>query len=265
MKKIYKIFICLIMLFGFGLASCSNGSANEVPTYNENVGGAEDTNNNVVVDTNRKVIYSAEYTINNENISSIKSDVNNKSTSLQGYVSSSEEYTTRAKVVYRIPTDKLNEFLDYIDSFEGVTSKKISSEDITSSYSEVEARIQVLEASRASYVSLLSAGNLSKSEIMQIKDKIDDIDAELIKITLQKDAYDSLLEYSTVTINYYVSAPEVKEPTFFDEYWDYVASFFTGIGKAFMYLLPIALVGGAIFSAIFFPIYIKNKKRKLNK
>ena len=32
MKKIYKIFICLIMLFGFGLASCSNGSANEVPT-----------------------------------------------------------------------------------------------------------------------------------------------------------------------------------------------------------------------------------------
>ena len=265
MKKIYKIFICLIMLFGFGLASCSNSSDNQLPTYNENVGGGEDTNNNVVVDTNRKVIYSAEYTINNENISSIKSDVNNKSTSLQGYVSSSEEYTTRAKVVYRIPTDKLNEFLDYIDSFEGVTSKKISSEDITSSYSEVEARISVLEASRASYVSLLSAGNLSKTEIMQIQDKIADIDAELLKISLQKDAYDSLLEYSTVTINYYVSAPIEKEPTFFDEYWDYVGSFFTGIGKAFMYILPIALVGGVIFSAIFFPIYLKNRKKKLNK
>ena len=261
MNKLFKLFACFVGFISIGLVSCS--SSDNSPVYSEAVGGGEQTSNNVVVESNRKVIYSAEYSITSENIKQIKNEVNNKSTSLNGYVDSSEEYTSQAKIVYRIPTDKLNEFLDYIDAYDGVTSKKISSEDITSSYSEVEAKIQVLEASKAAYVSLLGSGNLSRSEIMQIQDKIDDNNAELIKISLQKDSYDSLLEYSKVTIHYYsVAIEEEKEPTFFSEYWQYVVTFFTGFLKFILYLLPIAAVAGTIFSCIFFPIYISKKKKQ---
>lgn len=261
MKKLFKVLFAFLFVL-FGLNSCSAQSNND--KYYEEGGelaGGDDVANNVVVDTGRKVIYSATYTITSEEIVSIKNDINQKTIDINGYISSSNEYTTYATVVYNVPTDQFNLFLDYVDSFEGIGSKSISSKDITSSYSQIEARISVLQASRAAYVSILESGNLSRTEIMQIQDKIDSIDTELLKISLEKDTYDNQLAYSTVTINYYTAQVAPKEKTFFENYGDYLSTFFTTIGKILLYIFPFALISAVIFSSIFFPIYLKNKKR----
>ena len=97
--------------------------------------------------------------INGENVMDVKNQVNNKVIELEGYTSSSDETLKQAKVIYKIPTERLNLFLDYIDSFDGIGSKQISSSDITSSYAYVEAKIQTLMASREAYVKILETEN----------------------------------------------------------------------------------------------------------
>ena len=262
MKKTFlKLFALLFGLFLVGCAAEPNGD------YIPDNGGMDQgtntgTNNNVVTDTNRKVIYTVTYSINGENVMDVKNQVNNKVIELEGYTSSSDETLKQAKVIYKIPTEKLNLFLDYIDSFDGIGSKQISSSDITSSYAAVEAKIQTLMASREAYVKILETENLSRSEIIQLNDKIADIDTELLKISNEKASYDNKLTYSTVTINYYVNEPVVKEPTYFSKYWNYIKEFFLGLANIILYTLPVFLVMGAIFSAIFIPIIVRKRKAK---
>lgn len=261
MKK--TLITLFALIFGLSLASC--GAAPNGDYIPENGGMDEgvntETNNNVVTDTNRKVIYTVSYSINGDDVMDVKNQVNNKVIELEGYTSSSEETLKQAKVIYRIPTEKLNLFLDYIDSFDGVGSKQITSSDITSSYAYVEAKIQTLMASREAYVKILETENLSRSEIIQINDKIASIDTELLKISNEKASYDNKLSYSTVTINYYVNEPVVKEPTYFDKYWEYIKDFFVGLADLILYSLPVLLVMGAVFSAIFFPIVAKKRRK----
>ena len=265
MKKLFKVlFMFLFVLFasvGCSAAGDSKFDGSQNQYQDAETAGDDYAGNNVVVETNRKIIYTASYTITSDKIGEIKNSINQKTIELQGYISSSNENKNSATVVYNIPTDQFNLFLDYVDSFEGIGSKNISSKDVTATYSEIEARISILQASRSAYLSILESGNLTKNEIMQIQDKINSIDTELLSISLQKDSYDNQMEYSKVTINYYTSYSVPKEKTYFQHYFDYLKNFFTGLGSFVLYTLPVFTLLGGIFSAIFFPIVASVKKR----
>ena len=260
MKKIFKSLI--IIASCFALFGCKSAEGN----YDQNQGGqvnGEDngSSNNVVADNNRKIIYEVNYSITGEDVMDSKEKINDKVIDLKGYTESSNENNDYAIIIYKIPTEQLNSFLDYVDSFNGIGSKQVNSYDVTSSYSYIEARISILKASREAYVKILNNEHLSRSEIIQLNDKIAEIDTELLQINNEKNAYDNRLTYSKVTINYYLDE-QIKEPAFFKEYGQYLVNFFAGLGKIILYVLPVAITFGGIFSAIFFPIYFKNKKRK---
>ena len=93
--------------------------------------------------------------------------------------------------------------------------------------------------------------------IISLQDKINAIDIELLSITKELAYYDNLLEYSKVTINF---NKEYKE-SFINEYLNYLTNLFTFIGKAILYVLPIALIGGSITFVILF-VEKKKKNRK---
>ena len=59
-----------------------------------------------------------------------------------------------------------------------------------------------------------------------------------------------------------VNEPVVKEPTYFSKYWDYIKDFFLGLANLILYTLPVFLVMGGIFSAIFIPIIVRKRKAK---
>lgn len=260
-----KLLFLVVMLFAlFTLVGCGDSSEGlQSPSADGGYSNGEQAGNNVVVDTNRKVYYVVEYSISGD-IRENKNKISLKVNEIGGYVSSSNEYNTSAKIVYKVPTDKLNSFLDFVDAFDGVGKKSVSSNDITSSYAYTEAKIKTLQASREAYVNLLSDPNLSMHEIMSINDKIAEIDVELLKISNEKAMYDNKLEYSTVTVNFTTTPVVEEEPGFFEEYFEYLGSFFVGLGKVILYLLPVALVGGVVFASIYIPIKIK-KNKKLKK
>ena len=66
----------------------------------------------------------------------------------------------------------------------------------------------------------------------------------------EKSSYDSLLEYSTITVNF----NSVEKESFFKDYFEYLGNFFVGLGKMVLYLLPIGFVGfGVVYCIIIIP------------
>lgn len=259
MKNKFKaILLIFVTLFTFLLASCGTSSVNG-DSYDKGVASGE--NNNVVIETTRKIYYTVDYDINAKDYTKIKKELSDKVNSLDGYIQKSTDSETYSNYVYRIPTLKLNEFLDYVDAYgDTVESKKVTSTDITTTYSEKEAKKEVLSASRKAYLSLLNDGTLSMSDIIAIQDKISNLDIEISIIEKELASYDNLLDYSTVTIDYRTD----NDLSFIAQYGNYLGGFFVGLGQGILYLLPVLFCGAIICLAAFVIIKVskKNKKNK---
>lgn len=254
MKKVWKVcLICFLVLLT--LASCGNENS-----------GSEDApgtsgNNQVVVETDRKIIYTVDYSLISENVNDTIQKVHEQVFSIKGWISESEQSDDNyGHYIYKIPTAQLNQFLDFVDSLGGRSSKTIHTEDVTSSYNELAAKIEVLEASRQAYLQNLNNDNLSLSEIMTIKEKIERLDQELKTSYLELNSLEGKLDYSTVTITYHKQGNEAKE------YWDNYGSFIVTIGKTFgsvvLYSLPFAGAATIIFGVV---VLVKRRKKKEDK
>lgn len=257
-KNLLKVLMVVALLFAsFLLYSCSSSE----PSYSGDTGGSyepENEDNNVVVDTNRKVYYVVDYYIYSNKHKEIKTDINKKVDEFGGYISQSSEGKNYSKYIYRVPTDRLEEFLDYVDqNGDAVDSKNIQSYDITSQYNEVDAQIEVLEASRAAYVKMLEADGITLDNVITIQNKIDDIDTKLKGLYYSKGEYDNKIEYSTIKINY---SKTYQAKPFISEYGEYLGNFFKYLGVAILYLLPVMLVGGVVFACVFVPIKLRRRK-----
>lgn len=250
MKK--KSFIILLLfIFCCLLVGCS--ASNEAMDSGVSAG-----ENNATVETTRKIYYTVTYTVETLDIREINTGINSKVIELNGYVSDSNSTGNYAKYVYRIPTSVLNDFLNYVDSFgENIKDKTIKSTDVTTTYSQLEARKEILEASRSAYLKLLDESKLSLSGIIELQNKIDEIDTELLYINNKLSSYDNLLDYSTITITYNENE---KEEGFFVNYGNYLVGLGEIIFYIFMYGLPLALVAGAVLLIV----TIINKRKKKN-
>lgn len=266
MKNIFKkIIILLILCFSLFVFGCNSESKSDASYDNSSpeIGTeSKGDGSEVVIDTNRKVIYKVTLNITTQNVSNGVKKYNQKIVDLGGYISSSRVSNNYGEIIYKIPSSKLNEFLDFSGEDEEVVEKTISSNDVTSKYNQIEQRLEVLYASRSSYVSMLEKSS-SLSETIQLQNAINDIDTEIKYLEEQKASYDAIIDYSTITIYFNKVKEEVKKQSWFSKYWKYVVNFFTGLGKFVLYLLPILVVGGVIVTVIL--IVDKVVKRKKNK
>ncbi len=256
MKK--SLFILLLFFFMFTITGCGAKSEG---------GLAEDYVNseisNLFIETTRKIYYTGRIDIVGKNIEEVSGRIGEKVKGYNGYISSSSyrdnDETINIVVEYRIPTENLDKFLDDVDQEKGVTSKSISSTDITTSYNKASARLQVLKASREAYLNALASTSVIH-EIISINDKLVDIDSEILELETRLSEYDNLLDYSTITISYSTKAKD----NFLIDYLEYLGNFFIVLFKVILYVLPVAFVGGLI-AFIIILIDKKNKKKRLEK
>ncbi len=248
MKKIKFVFLFLLIMLVPMLVACGTSSSGVINN---------DSNNNVTIETTRKIYYTVDYNIKVKN-GEIKKSIDKKIEEIGGYISNSSDSNSNQEYVYRVPTEKLNDTLDYIDSFgKSVSNKKVSSKDVTSSYSELEARKEVLLASKEAYLNILK-NTTNVSDIILIQTKLDDINTEMLTIEKEIAYYDNLIDYSTITIRYENS--DDFNP--FSSYGEYLLNFVTFVGVAILYMLPITLLG-----VIIYLVYklIKSKVKKNEK
>lgn len=245
-----NFWIGLLLFLVLFLAACGNTSDGEYSEGNSNDG--------IVVETSRKVYYTVNVDIECDNLSTSIDKFNNETIKLSGYVSKSSINERNAIVTYRIPTDKLEQFLNLIESDENseLMEKNVKATDVTSTYNEIEARLEVLKASRKAYLNILEkAENIS--DIIAINTRIEEIDSEILKLENEKSSYDNLVAYSTITINFI----DKQGNHFFADYGDYLVGLFKVIGIVILYLLPFAIIGGVL---VFVIVFISKRNMKKN-
>ena len=225
MKKIVILVNFVILLL---LTSCGSGNSNA-------------SNDDVITSDGRKIQYNYHYDIESDNYKDISIDVVTKLVELEGYIYESLEKSDYIYYQYKVPTNKITVFIDYIDSFDSVTSKIENTKDITLSFNIIEERIITLNSRKEAYENELKNANLTLEQKLEINSIIDDLNDQIYKYSIEIEKIKNDSDYSLVTINY-------KEKR---NFWNYLGNIMLKmlyfIGITFMISLPFAIIVVIVF------------------
>lgn len=186
--------------------------------------------------------------------------------------SASQEYR-RIEYTFRVPVDSLDAFLADLDGGEAhKISEQIGSEDVTQSYRDIEARINVLNNKESRLNDLLEQAE-SIEDLLQIENSLSETIAERESLQSRLDNYDDLIDFSTVRV-YVTERPRISTVrgeglSFWQRVREAVTnSFYTfyylvqDIAIWFIYAIPFVLVIGVVVLIIFF---IRKRVKRKNK
>jgi hypothetical protein len=238
MKKIVWIFCFCV--FSLSLIGCSdinediptNGGNDQIVLLAENV-------------PERKIIYTVDSSFDVE-------DLTDSISTLRGLLGSDEWFdqetiqSSRATFKARIKTARLDAFIaDLYDNFQ-VRDFSKQATDVSLQYQDKSNRITSINLQIDRLQDLYESASLS--DMILINEQLADLEVELLQIQGELSLFDSLIEYSEVTIRLYGSSVVTKSQ-FFNRFangiitgFKAVVSFFDWIGIAIAYIIPFAIV-----------------------
>ena len=290
MKKLIALSLVLLMSVCL-FASC--GGANYDSMGNDTgksngayVGDVYESENDAYApeeetDYERKIIKTYNLTLETKSYDTAKNNIVNTTKSMGGYIAESSERDNvtysgtkdrTASFTVRVPSEKVDEFVDAVCENVSVLSKRLSTEDITTAYYDLEAQLESLVEQEKRVQALTEkADNLDY--LIQLEDKLTSIRTEINAINKRLQQYDKSVDMSFV----YISLDEVveyteiveKDPTFgtriknaFIGTFENFVDFCQGFVIAIVWLLP-AIIIAAVFVPVFIILYRKyDKKRK---
>ena len=204
---------------------------------------------------------------------------------LGGYIQSSNIYgnsignnyrqTRSATYTLRIPAEKADGFISSVGTLVNITSKRSSVNDITDSYTDIEARLNTLKTEESRLLALLEKGN-DLQYIIQVEDRLSNVRYEIESYTARLRGYDTLVAFSTVNIEIrevidYTETP-VDDPTFgerlgaaLSDGWKSFAEGWQNFTVGLAYSLPSIICFVVIIGAAVIVTVVKIKRRKAKK
>jgi hypothetical protein len=285
----FLIVLTLVILF----AGCSSHKSVAVANtasvaYAQDTAGvakdtAQSTTATSVKQTSRKIVKNASLSVEtltyDKTISKLESLVNQysgyvESSTTEGQGLKSTDASRTANYTIRIPSEKLNDFLNSIGSIGNILSKNIKGEDVTQSYFDKESRLTALRIQQTTLQDLLKkSGNLA--DLIQINNSLTDVNTQIEQLTGELQVMDSLVDLSTVNvaINEVLQITKVAEKPdnsfglqilgVFTGSLNSLSIFFQVILKIIVAILPFAIVfGGMAIIIIILVKFIIKRKRK---
>ena len=268
------------MAYDSGYDTTESASAEEAGS------GAVTSENGIeeVQETDRKLIRNVNLSLQTKEFDTVLENMSQKVKDLGGYIQdssvwgSSSDYSSSRSASYtlRIPSDKLDEFIDVVETLGNVTYKNESVDDVTLRYVDVDSHKKALETEQERLLALLEKAE-NVEDIITIENRLSDVRYELENYESQIRLLDNQIDYSTV----YVDISEVSRVTdtgkqgFFEE----VASRFSdsvyivlmglrGFAIGVLGSLPILVVWGVILAVVVILlrkfVFKKSKKNKKN-
>lgn len=213
----------LLVLIGLGLllSGCASEMSYE-PEYYEGEGEYQDENTdlddpdpvinepqeeggNVTVDSaapeleNRKIIYTADLEIKVENPAQTYNELLATIGTYTAYVETAGITTNRYRLTIRVLSSEFDDFVEDISTDGEIVSYSKTSEDITNAYSTFEARLAALETRHERLLELIT-GATDLDTILELEAERYEVEADLNAIGNILANYDSLVDYSTVTV-----------------------------------------------------------------
>ncbi len=215
MKKLLKILALIVMtVLCLSLVACGE-SESDYPYGSPNFGGEIE----VVADKNqdRVIYYSANIGIQAREVTFITESLLGKIEELNGIVSQEKILYTKNRAHFgyiysKVPSEHLNELIDYIGENFDFAHKEISEQDLTQNIREAQAKFDALHQTKASLESLLQDQTLSITERLNVIERLEKVNSSIAeaqsKLSLKYQDY----EYAKVVIKI------GKEVTFWKEF-----------------------------------------------
>lgn len=241
---------------------------------NQSASGTGSSNGNPSMKApNRKIVKTASLSIRTKNYDTLITALNQKIEQYSGYIEQSQEYNydnasnRNANMNVRIPAENLDKFIEELAVIGTITSKSITSDDITDSYIDDESRIKALETEEKTLLGLLEkAENLS--DVIQLQDRLSQVRSDLESLKTQKQSYDGMIAYSGVSLDIQEVERVVEgDDTFFGEVKEKLMNnlydlgdFFREFAINFIAALPYIAIAGVV--AVIVILIVKKKKNK---
>ncbi|MEM2921498.1 MAG: DUF4349 domain-containing protein [Candidatus Bathyarchaeia archaeon] len=212
----------------------------------------------------RMVIYTATISLETEDISDVLSRIRALAEGYGGYVagSSRSTYAGRnfAEIIIRVPKDKFHIALQNIEQYGKVLDEQTSSEDVTSLYIDMKARLDNLKRQEERLRDIL---NMAKTveEVLNVERELERVRGEVESLQGQLNYLESSVTMSVITVRLTEPPPAFTPPgmDWGETFEIAIRGFFAvlrGLIIVAMSLLPLALIAGAAYYA-----YKRMKKR----
>ncbi len=176
----------------------SNETADEVSL------GTQDAAAPAVTETTaasaRKIVKNAEVYVETKDMKTFMKAVNQKLDTLGGYTESLQEnnYDNMSiQMTARVPAEKLDEFLQTLETVGTAQSKNVSKSDVTDAYADTEGHITALETEEKALLKILEKCE-TVEDAMSVQKRLAEVRGELNGYRAQKKNYDSQIAYSIV-------------------------------------------------------------------
>ena len=305
-RTILALLICTVLLFSFGCASRAQESnlayapmpagaeydaaapemaSSESFSVSKDAAGAVTTTQEAPsgdFDV-RKIVYTADMTITADSPEQALAVLSAKAQELGGYVSGS--YTTTddegayyATASLKVPADQIEALVTAAKATGKVNDYRLSSDDISLSYYDMQARLDNAKAEEQQLLEILAQCKTIE-EILSVRQSLTQVRADIESYTGQMKLWDNLVSYATLnlTINRTPKTAVAGEKELIQlwkasDTWNRMSRGFqnsarfvvNAIGAIGIFLAVAIIPAGILFLAIGLPIILhkKNKRKK---
>ena len=234
------------------------------------------------VQVGRKLIRTFDVNIETKEFDQVLSGIQAKVQELGGYIEHSSldggskyynHYNRYSNMTVRIPSDKLDGFIENVKESANVTYISESTEDITLKYVDTESRKIALEIERDRLLELLEKAE-TVEDIITIEGRLSEVRYQLESYASQLRTFDNQVDYSTVHINISEVERETKvEPkTFWEEVKEEFGDTLYDLGRGlrnftiwFLGSSPVIVLWVVIIAVIVLILKVLGKKKRLKK
>lgn len=209
----------ILILLLFFLAGCgSSTNENSAPDFAGGDGDqAEEQKTTEVQDTmgnqdtqitlqDRKIIYTVEVNLRVDDIEGIGEKIKNKTMELQGFLADYavhiNENTANANMSLKVPSKNYQALLDFVVQQGKPDYKREYTNDVTTQYVDLDARVTVLRAEEESLLNLLNQAD-KVEDILKVRAQITSTRQERESLEGQLKALKNDIEYATIQVNLY--------------------------------------------------------------
>lgn len=276
------ILLTVVLLTGCGAKSAGGTASYEMASQAINdagveAGGAESAllpeGTTATEETAQKIIYRASLRMESTDFDTARDTLLAAVEATGAWIESSqlsgraEDADRYAHYTVRVPADRYRDFLEQAGQSGNVLGLDENAENVTSSYIDLEARITSLENQR-DRLNELAAQAETTADLLEIENRLSDVQYQLESYTQQQRALDGQITYSTVEIS--LSEVAALTPTggsfpqrlsdAFAGGWHGFVIFLQGLVLTLVYLWPLVLV--AVVVALLIRALARRHRRK---
>ncbi len=275
-NRILALALTLLLLLTV-LAGCGGDAKIESPGgyKNEVLGDAGVTEESGAL-AERKVIITARYSVETEDIRGAMQAIEQAVQAGDGYVEqadvSGREENTYAEYTLRVPVEQLGQLATTLEKVGEITFSSREQEDVTEQYQDVQAKIQARTAQRDRLLELIDKAE-TLSDLLQLEEEFAQVQGELDSLIGRQKLYDSKITYATVSVSLTRSTAAAVTATPYgkrllnalEDSFSTALGFVQFLGVALVWLLPLILVAAVVLTVVLLATRKSRRARKQSK